>query len=170
MFEDEFAELGLVRSTQGWMNSPSVFQRVMGKVHYCQIPHEVRTFLDDVGLKGPKIDMAMLRSPLLSAVGSLDNTSSLEPRVIINRKTDWITCKVLGELVDKRRHVRITNHDTIEELYIKSEFTGILLFGAETATSIRSPGEFEHTISEFLFDMIRRHFLHGFWEANILLL
>ena len=80
MFEDEFAELGLVRSTwllQGWMNSLSVFQRVMGKVHYCQIPHEVHTFLDDVGLKGPKIDMAMLRSPLVSAVRSLDNTSSL---------------------------------------------------------------------------------------------
>ena len=50
-------ELGLVRSTrlpQGWTNSPSIFQRVMGKVHYRQIPHEVRPFLDDCGIKGPK--------------------------------------------------------------------------------------------------------------------
>jgi hypothetical protein len=50
-------ELGLVRNTrlpQGWTNSVAYFQRIMGKVHYRQIPHEARPFLDDVGLKGPK--------------------------------------------------------------------------------------------------------------------
>jgi hypothetical protein len=49
--------LGLVRSThlpQGWTNSVACFQRVMGKVHYQQIPHQVRPFLDDCGIKGPK--------------------------------------------------------------------------------------------------------------------
>ena len=49
--------LGLVRQTrlpQGWTNSVAVFQRVMGKVHYRQIPHEVRPFLDDNAIKGPK--------------------------------------------------------------------------------------------------------------------
>ena len=49
--------LGLVRNTrlpQGWTNSVAVFQRVMAKVHYRQIPHEVRPFLDDCGVKDPK--------------------------------------------------------------------------------------------------------------------
>ena len=49
--------LGLVRQTrlpQGWTNSVAVFQRVMGKVHYRQIPHQVRPFLDDNAIKGPK--------------------------------------------------------------------------------------------------------------------
>ena len=60
----------------GWIHL--LFSSVLWeKPHYCQIPHEVHTFLNDVGLKGPKIDMAMLRSPLVSAVSSLDNTSSL---------------------------------------------------------------------------------------------
>src|SRR5205814_9442385 len=50
-------DLGLIRMTRlphGWTNSVTIFQRVMGKVHCCQIPHEARPFLDDVGLKGPK--------------------------------------------------------------------------------------------------------------------
>src|SRR5271169_4190902 len=50
-------ELGLVRMTrlpQGWTNSVACFQRIMGKVHWKQIPHEVRPFLDDLGIKGPK--------------------------------------------------------------------------------------------------------------------
>ena len=50
-------ELGLVRMTrlpQGWTNSVACFQRIMGKVHHRQIPHEARPFLDDIGLKGPK--------------------------------------------------------------------------------------------------------------------
>ena len=49
--------LGLVRMTrlpQGWTNSVATFQRIIGKVHCHQIPHEVRPFLDDVGIKGPK--------------------------------------------------------------------------------------------------------------------
>jgi hypothetical protein len=49
--------LGLVRMTrlpQGWTNSVAEFMRIIGKVHYRQIPHEVRPFLDDVGIKGPK--------------------------------------------------------------------------------------------------------------------
>jgi hypothetical protein len=49
--------LGLVRQTrlpQGWTNSVAVFQRVMAKVHYRQIPHQVRPFLDDNAIKGPK--------------------------------------------------------------------------------------------------------------------
>jgi hypothetical protein len=50
--------LGLVRMTQllqGWRNSVGTFQRVIGKIHYRQIPHEVRPFVDDVVIKGPKI-------------------------------------------------------------------------------------------------------------------
>ena len=50
-------ELGLVRMTrlpQGWTNSVACFQRVMGKVHWRQIPRHVRPFLDDCGIKGPK--------------------------------------------------------------------------------------------------------------------
>ena len=50
-------ELGLVRSTrlpQGWTNSPSIFQCIMGKVHYRQIYYEVQPFLDDCGIKGFK--------------------------------------------------------------------------------------------------------------------
>ena len=50
-------EPGLMRSAglwQGWTNSPSVFQHIMGKVdYYHQIPHELRPFLDVVGIKGP---------------------------------------------------------------------------------------------------------------------
>jgi len=49
--------VGLVRMTrlpQGWTNSGACFQRVMGKVHWRQIPHQVRPFLDDCGIKGPK--------------------------------------------------------------------------------------------------------------------
>jgi len=51
------SELGLVRMTrlpQGWCNSVSTFQRVAGKVHCGQIPHEARLFIDDAGIKGPK--------------------------------------------------------------------------------------------------------------------
>ena len=50
-------DLGLMRITrlpQGWTNSVSVFVRVIGKVHGRQIPHQVRPFLDDMGIKGPK--------------------------------------------------------------------------------------------------------------------
>jgi RNase H-like domain found in reverse transcriptase/Integrase zinc binding domain/Reverse transcriptase (RNA-dependent DNA polymerase) len=50
-------EVGLLRITrlpQGWTNSVSVFVRVMCKVHCRQIPHQVRPFLDDCGIKGPK--------------------------------------------------------------------------------------------------------------------
>jgi len=50
-------DIGLLRSTrlvQGWTNSVAYFQRVMGKVHFQQIPHEVRPFLDDCAIKGPK--------------------------------------------------------------------------------------------------------------------
>ena len=49
--------LGLVRLTrmpQGWTNSVAVFQRIICKVHFRQIPHEALPFLDDVALKGPK--------------------------------------------------------------------------------------------------------------------
>jgi len=49
--------LGLLRVTrlpQGWTNSVAIFQRVMGKVHWRQIPEFVRPFLDDLGVKGPK--------------------------------------------------------------------------------------------------------------------
>ena len=49
--------LGLLRLTrlpQGWTNSVAIFQRVMGKVHWRQIPEFVRPFLDDVGIKGPR--------------------------------------------------------------------------------------------------------------------
>ena len=50
-------ELGLLRITrlpQGWTNSVSVFVRVICKVHWRQIPHQVRPFVDDCGIKGPK--------------------------------------------------------------------------------------------------------------------
>src|SRR6266496_3281341 len=49
--------LGLVRMTrlpQGWTNSVAEFMHIIGKVHYRQIPHDVRPFLDDVGIKGLK--------------------------------------------------------------------------------------------------------------------
>jgi hypothetical protein len=49
--------LGLVRITrlpQGCMNSVATFQRVIGKVHYRHIPHEIRPLIDDIGIKGPK--------------------------------------------------------------------------------------------------------------------
>lgn len=52
-----YTDLGLVRMTrlpQGWTNSVACFQRVMAKVHWRQIPHHVRPFLDDCGIKGPK--------------------------------------------------------------------------------------------------------------------
>ena len=51
------SDIGLVRSTrlpQGWCNSVATFQRIVGKVHCRQIPHEVRLFIDDAGMKGPK--------------------------------------------------------------------------------------------------------------------
>ena len=38
---------------QGWTNSVAVFVRVIGKVHWRQIPHYVRPFIDDCGIKGP---------------------------------------------------------------------------------------------------------------------
>ena len=50
-------DLGLVRTSrlpQGWTNSVSVFMRIICKVHWRQIPHQVRPFLDDCGIKGPK--------------------------------------------------------------------------------------------------------------------
>jgi hypothetical protein len=49
--------LGLVRMTrlpQGWTNSVAEFMGIMGKVHCRQVPHEVRPFLDDIGIKGPR--------------------------------------------------------------------------------------------------------------------
>jgi hypothetical protein len=51
------SELGLIRRTtlpQGWCNSVATFQRVVSKVHCEQIPHEVRLFIDDAGLKASK--------------------------------------------------------------------------------------------------------------------
>ena len=51
------SDIGLVRNTrlpQGWCNSVATFQRIVGKVHCQQIPHEVRLFIDDAGIKGPK--------------------------------------------------------------------------------------------------------------------
>ena len=50
-------DVGFVRNTrlsQGWTNSVAHFQRVMGKMHYKQIPHEVRSFIDDCGIKESK--------------------------------------------------------------------------------------------------------------------
>jgi hypothetical protein len=50
-------DVGLVRMTrlpQGWTNSVSCFQRIMGKVHWALIPDKCRPFVDDAGLKGPK--------------------------------------------------------------------------------------------------------------------
>src|SRR5947207_11536768 len=50
-------EIGLLRNTrlpQGWTNSVAYFQRIMAKVHYRQIPHEVHPFLDDCGIKESK--------------------------------------------------------------------------------------------------------------------
>ena len=49
--------LGLLRVTrlpQGWTNSVAVFVRVIGKVHWHQIPHYVWPFMDECGIKGPK--------------------------------------------------------------------------------------------------------------------
>ncbi len=49
--------LGLVRMTrlpQGWTNSVSIFQRIISKIHWRLIPHFLRPFIDDIGLKGPK--------------------------------------------------------------------------------------------------------------------
>ena len=49
--------LGLVRMTrlpQGWTNSVAEFICIIGRVHYRQIPREVRPFIDDIGIKGPK--------------------------------------------------------------------------------------------------------------------
>ena len=36
------------------MTNGDEFDQIMTKVHYRQIPHEGRPFLDDFGLKGPK--------------------------------------------------------------------------------------------------------------------
>ena len=51
------SEFGFVRSItlpQGWCNSIASFQRVVRKVHCKQIPHHVRLFIDDAGIKGPR--------------------------------------------------------------------------------------------------------------------
>ena len=53
-FLTAYGLLRLTRLPQGWTNSVAVFQRVMGKVHWKQIPDYVRPFLDDNGIKGPK--------------------------------------------------------------------------------------------------------------------
>ena len=50
-------DVGLVRLTrlpQGWTNSVSCFQRIVCKVHWSLIPSNLRPFIDDIGLKGPK--------------------------------------------------------------------------------------------------------------------
>ena len=50
-------DVGLVRSIrlpQGWINSIAHYKRVMIKVHYRQIPHEIQSFLDDCDIKESK--------------------------------------------------------------------------------------------------------------------
>jgi len=47
-------DIGLVRNTrlsQDWTNSIATFQRIICKVHYRQIPHYIRSFIDDMDLK-----------------------------------------------------------------------------------------------------------------------
>ena len=53
-FLTEIGVLRMTRLPQGWTNSVAVFMRVMYKVHCRQIPHQVRPFLDDSGIKGPR--------------------------------------------------------------------------------------------------------------------
>jgi hypothetical protein len=53
-FDTDLGLLRITRLPQGWTNSVSVFVRVIGKVHGRQIPHQVRPFLDDCGIRGPK--------------------------------------------------------------------------------------------------------------------
>jgi len=53
-FLTEIGVLRMTRLPQGWTNSVAVFMRVMYKVHWRQIPHQVRPFLDDSGIKGPR--------------------------------------------------------------------------------------------------------------------
>jgi transposase InsO family protein len=48
--------LGSLRQTrlpQGWTNSVAYFQRIICKVLWFLIPHYVRPFIDDIGIKGP---------------------------------------------------------------------------------------------------------------------
>ena len=50
-------ELELVRMTQlsqGWSNFIAIFQHVMRKIHWRQIPHYGRSFFDNMGLKYPE--------------------------------------------------------------------------------------------------------------------
>ena len=49
--------LGLIRMTrlpQDWTNSVAEFIRIIERIHYRQIPWEVRPFIDDIGITGPK--------------------------------------------------------------------------------------------------------------------
>src|SRR6266496_628875 len=49
--------LGLVRMTrlpQGRTNSVAEFICIIGRLHYRQTPREVRPFIDDICIKGPK--------------------------------------------------------------------------------------------------------------------
>jgi len=53
-FLTEIRVLRMTRLVQGWTNSVAVFMRIMYKVYCRLIPHKVRPFLNDSGLKGPK--------------------------------------------------------------------------------------------------------------------
>ena len=44
----------MTRLPQGWTNSVAEFMRIIDRVHYRQIPREVRSFLDDVDIKGSR--------------------------------------------------------------------------------------------------------------------
>ena len=67
-------DLGLVRTSrlpQGWTNSVSVFMRIICKVHWRQIPHQVRPFLDDCGIKGPKDRYGDEEEEVVTSVGKV---------------------------------------------------------------------------------------------------
>jgi hypothetical protein len=52
-----WTEIGLLRMVclpQGWTGSVAAFQRALAKVHWRQLPRNLKLFIDDVGLKGPK--------------------------------------------------------------------------------------------------------------------
>jgi hypothetical protein len=80
--------IGLVRMTrlpQGWTNSVSAFQRIIGKAHWILIPDSCRSFIDDVGLKDPRIGTTMLNVPWNSAicVGACSDLSSVHEECLV---------------------------------------------------------------------------------------
>ena len=50
----DVGSLRMTRLPQVWTNSVSLFQRIIGKVHWQLIPDKCRPFVDDTALKGPK--------------------------------------------------------------------------------------------------------------------